>query len=470
MAVIIVAGGGICGSAAALMLARDGHDVTVLERDEGPVPATVEAAWAEWNRRSVAQFRFAHVMLARGHRILVDELPDVVSLLSANGGLHYNAVRNMLQAIDGAQPQSADDRFDTITGRRSSIEWALATTLEGEPNVTVRRGSAISGLVTGSPAIPGVPHVAGVRLADGEVVNADLVIDATGRRSPTINWITDIGGRPPTEVAEDIGFTYIGRFFRSADGSTPTVLAPILSPVGSISILSIPSDNGTWATTLYTASSDAPMRRLRDPDVFDRVVRELPLHRHWIEGEPISEVSSMSGVVDRTRRFVVDDVPVVTGMLSIADAHACTNPSIGRGMTLGLMHTVVMRDAVRTHIDAPAELAKAFDAATGAEIDPWHAATRDLDRTRIAMMEAAADGRESELGPAQRIGAAMVAASRFDEQSARWFGEIQGCLALPMDVLSREGVLDHILTVSAGVEPEPIPGPDRHRLLELVQT
>ena len=129
-----------------------------------------------------------------------------------------------------------------------------------------------------------------------------------------------------------------------------------------------------------------------------------PLHAHWLDGEPISEISSMSGVVDRTRHFVVDDVPVVTGLLSIADAHVCTNPSIGRGMTLGLMHTVVMRDAVRTHIDSPVELAKAFDAATVTEIDPWHIATRDLDRARIAVMEAAAEGREIEPGPAETIG------------------------------------------------------------------
>ena len=176
----------------------------------------------------------------------------------------------------------------------------------------------------------------------------------------------------------------------------------------------------------------------------------------------------MSGVVDRTRRFVVDDVPVVTGLLSIADAHACTNPSIGRGMSLGLMHTVVMRDTVRTHIDSPVELAKAFDAATVTEIDPWHVATRDLDRARIAAMEAAAKGRDIELGPAEQIGAALLTATRFDEQSARWFGEIQGCLAFPKDVLSREGALDHVLAVTAGVEPKPIPGPDRERLLELV--
>jgi 2-polyprenyl-6-methoxyphenol hydroxylase-like FAD-dependent oxidoreductase len=468
MARIIVAGGGICGSAAALMLARDGHDVTVLERDDGPVPASVEEAWDEWDRRSVAQFRFAHVMLPRGHSVLAGELPDVVDRVAANGGLHYNLVRAMLERIPGATQLAEDDRFDSVTGRRSSIEWALATTLADEPNVTVRRGSAVMGLVAGDALIPGVLHVSGVRFADGEIISADLVVDATGRRSPTIDWITELSGQAPIEVAEDSGFTYIGRFFRSADGSIPEFRAPVLSPLGSISVLCIASDNGTWSTTLYAASSDAPMRKLRSPDVFERVIRECPLHAHWLDGEPISELSSMSGVVDRTRRFVVDDVPVVTGMLSIADAHACTNPSIGRGMTLGLLHTVVMRDAVRTYIDSPIELAKAFDQATVAEIDPWHAATRDLDRRRIAEMEAAVEGRVVELDPIGKIGAALLAASRVDEQAARWFGEIQGCLAFPLDVLSREGAIDHLLAVTGGREPEPIPGPDRQRLVELV--
>ena len=86
MANIVVVGGGICGTAAALVLARDGHDVTVLERDPDPVPDSPEAAWA-WNRRSVAQFRMPHVMLSRGHGVMRQELPDVVDRLVAGGGL-----------------------------------------------------------------------------------------------------------------------------------------------------------------------------------------------------------------------------------------------------------------------------------------------------------------------------------------------------------------------------------------------
>lgn len=41
------------GLSAALLLAREGHDVTVLERDDDPVPATPDAAWQDWDRRGI---------------------------------------------------------------------------------------------------------------------------------------------------------------------------------------------------------------------------------------------------------------------------------------------------------------------------------------------------------------------------------------------------------------------------------
>ena len=44
MAAITVLGAGVCGLATAMLLARDGHDVTVLERDPDPVPDTYDAS------------------------------------------------------------------------------------------------------------------------------------------------------------------------------------------------------------------------------------------------------------------------------------------------------------------------------------------------------------------------------------------------------------------------------------------
>src|SRR5689334_8353999 len=96
MADVVVAGGGICGLAAALVLARDGHAVTVVDRDPRPLPSTVEDAWGDWERRGVAQFRMAHLMLARGTSVLADHLPDVVARLEREGALRLNVVEQVL--------------------------------------------------------------------------------------------------------------------------------------------------------------------------------------------------------------------------------------------------------------------------------------------------------------------------------------------------------------------------------------
>jgi hypothetical protein len=86
---------------------------------------------------------------------------------------------------------------------------------------------------------------------------------------------------------------------------------------------------------------DAGVRR---NEVWTRLVESCPLHAHLLDGEPITDVLAISGTIDRYRRFVVDGLPVATGVLAVADAWACTNPSLVRGISLGLRHAVRMRD------------------------------------------------------------------------------------------------------------------------------
>ncbi len=98
-------------------------------------------------------------------------------------------------------------------------------------------------------AVNGTPHVTGVRLDSGETLHGDLVVDAMGRGSPLPRWCSDANIGPLHEESEDSGFIYYGRFFRSADGTTPQPYGPLLAPIGTFSILTLPSDNGTWAVT-----------------------------------------------------------------------------------------------------------------------------------------------------------------------------------------------------------------------------
>ncbi|MFN0028467.1 MAG: FAD-dependent oxidoreductase [Acidimicrobiales bacterium] len=468
MASIVVAGGGMCGLAAAMMLADDGHAVTVVERDPAAPPADPDGA-TTWQRRSVAQFGLAHWLHARGTAIMRDRLPRVHQLMATNGGKEFNLVKFFLSMQPGAEVVPDDDRFDQLTGRRSTLEWAFATAAAEHPHITVRRGEAIAGFTAGVSVLAGVPHVSGLRLDSGELFPADLVIDATGRRSSTPQWLADIGARPPAEDAQDSGFAYYGRYFRSADGATPAIMGPLLAPYGSFSVLTLPADNGTWSVTLYALAEDKPLRRFRDAAVYDRVVRACPLQAHWLDGEPITDISSMAGVVDRHRRFVVDGRPCATGVLSVGDASSCTNPSLGRGITLGLLHVEILRSAIAEHLQDPAELALAFDHATESAVRPWHDATTAIDRRRVQEMRAVAAGGTHEPDQSEQIALLLASAGAFDPIAARSFGEIFTCTTLAEQVFARPGVFEHIIGLAERADVQPLPGPDRAQLLELVR-
>ena len=89
---IVFVGGGIVGTCAAMMLANDGHDVTVLERDPASPPQP-ENAWDDWDRRGVNQFRMVHLFAPRFRALLDSELPDAEGgeWLWGSGGIAYGS-------------------------------------------------------------------------------------------------------------------------------------------------------------------------------------------------------------------------------------------------------------------------------------------------------------------------------------------------------------------------------------------
>ncbi len=228
MANVIVLGGGMSGLAAALMLARDGHRVTVLERDPAPPPETPERAWERWSRDGVAQFRQAHYLQARGRIVLDEELPDVRDAIADAGGLWVNPLSRMPPSIADREPRPGDDRLATLTARRATLEHVFARAADAQDGIEVRRGCAAARL---DAQRNGTLRVGGVWTEDGERLDADLVIDAMGRRSRLPRLLLEAGGEPITEEAEDSGFIYYTRFFRSADGSVPPLRAPMQTAV-----------------------------------------------------------------------------------------------------------------------------------------------------------------------------------------------------------------------------------------------
>ena len=216
-------GGGVCGLAAAMMLARDGHRVTVLERDPAPLPADPEAAWERWRRDGVVQFRQAHYLQPLGRRVLEAELPEVLDGFVAAGAYRFDPIAEALPAgIADRAPREDDERFVTYTGRRTTFEWAFARAAETEPGVEIRRGIDVTALETrradGRVLVTAVRTDAGERLAGRPRDRRD------GPRLRAAEAARGRGGDPVHEESEDTGFLYYTRFFR---GEVPKPRGPI---------------------------------------------------------------------------------------------------------------------------------------------------------------------------------------------------------------------------------------------------
>src|ERR1700745_2115376 len=80
---IAIVGGGAAGLLAALMRARAGHDVTVLERDRLEPAPDVESAAAAAFRPSAPPIVQPHLIMPRCRALLIQRLPDVYRWLLA---------------------------------------------------------------------------------------------------------------------------------------------------------------------------------------------------------------------------------------------------------------------------------------------------------------------------------------------------------------------------------------------------
>jgi 2-polyprenyl-6-methoxyphenol hydroxylase-like FAD-dependent oxidoreductase len=378
---VVVAGAGIGGLGAALGLSRIGHRVTLIERDDTPLPGSVEAAF-DWDRRGAPQVRHSHGFAARLHHVLQSLFPDVLDDLRAAGAVEFD-LRAMLPP--GLGVETGD--LKVIAARRTTYEWVLRRAVLRSPQVALRVGVAVRAVQVEPDDSGSPPRVTGVQLDDGSELTADAVVASTGPRSDLGRWLGPHGVAVP-EIVTPTGIIYLTRFYRLCPGQNLSggIVQTARRRAG-VSYSCIPADNETFSITLGVESGDAELRRhLLEPARFEAVCRLLPGIDQLTDlafATPMTEVQAMGALINRLRSFVDrDGRPRLTGFHALGDAHTTTNPLYGRGCSLAMVQAVLLRDAFLAHpIDSVARTL-AYEDASAREIVPWYHFSVDGDAMR----------------------------------------------------------------------------------------
>ncbi|MFJ5561719.1 FAD-dependent monooxygenase [Streptomyces sp. NPDC093250] len=325
----VVIGAGLAGMLAAAVLSAAGADeVIVLDRDE--LPEGPE------HRKGLPQGRHAHLLMAGGMDAMEELLPaaELRKRLLAAGAHEIPLSSGMLALTpDGWLRRWRREGPAMLTCSRALVDWVVREAVREQTRVQVRKVAVVG--LTGS-----AERVRGVRVATpgGDTdIEADLVVDASGRGTRVVSWLGGLGLTGVRERAVDSGLVNASRIYRVPEGAerfplTVVQANPYVSrPARSAMVM--PIEGGRWLVSCGGSRGGEPPA---DPEGFLRYALDLPdpIVGRLISGaEPLGDVH-LSRSTSNVRRYLEKLPRWPEGLVVLGDALATFNPAYGHGMSV----------------------------------------------------------------------------------------------------------------------------------------
>ncbi len=425
---VLVVGAGPTGLILGAAMAMRGHLVTAVDRDPGP---SVDGSW---NRRGVMQFEHAH-----GFR------PQVPLLLRDVWPAAYDAWISL-----GAEPvlmgmAGADGAPMGMLSRRSTFERALRRVATSTPGLEIRTGH-IDSLQTVDDRVSGA-------VVDGRAVEADLVVDASGRSGRVV--------RPEPELEGDCGLAYVNRSYRLVPGAEP---GPLLSPLlwagnyDGYQILVFVHERGHYSVLFVRPTADEDLKLLRHRSAFEAACQAVPALAVWTD--PARSLPVGDVLVGGALRNAYKPQAGLAGLVSVGDAVSTTTPTAGRGIAMASMQIRALLELFDQGVD-PRGVAEPFENWAEDNIRPWVEDHIVLDTESVRLWQ----GEDIDLsGPLSST--RILDAAQVDDRIAAHIGGYIAMTDLPATLAPAEPLARAVY--ETGWRPPFSEGPSRDELVAVI--
>jgi 2-polyprenyl-6-methoxyphenol hydroxylase-like FAD-dependent oxidoreductase len=439
----VVIGAGISGLTAAQVLADHFDEVVVLERDDLPSTATP--------RPGVPQGRHSHMLLAGGLQALSDLFPNFSGNLAKAGahvvdfGMHVDYNFPGLESF----PRRQQFGVSSFSATRPLIELAIRLRVKERRNIKFRSGSRVTGIV----ATPDGDAVAAVtytgRHGEPQDLPADVVVDASGRAMPTLDFLQAVNRVVPEDTVIRVDLAYSTAVFTLSPDAMPgtkALLTMASAPERSRSAVMILREDNNWFVTIAGRGMDLPPADSQGFLAFAEGL-EVPTVYNAIRGGRLqSEILRFAFPESRRRHFErIGDLP--RGLIPIGDSVCRFNPIYGQGMSIAAQQAVVLRNLLErqaTQADPLDQLGQRFLAEIQPLIDtPWAlAVVPDL-----AYPDAQGE-RPENLAESLEYQAALHQAAHSDPGIHKLLTEVLNLLK-PASMLTAEDIAEKVMARSA---------------------
>ncbi|MBW3657428.1 MAG: hypothetical protein KY457_02245, partial [Actinobacteria bacterium] len=363
----VVLGASMAGLVHAVPLAARFDRVTLVERDV--LPDTAE------QRRGVPQGSHVHLLVPGGVVRLEELLPGVLADL-ARRGAHVIEAPEWRFNMGGDRLALADPDLRITGATRPLIEATVRDRVLALAGVELLDGWSARELTTTGDR----RQVTGVRLrseADGaeRVLDADLVVDTTGRGSPSPRWLEALGYGTPEEESLKVDVHYTSRLFRrdpaDLDGCRHVLVD--IPPGASRGGVALAVEDGRWLVTLIGMLGERPPADLEGFRAYAGSLWNDELHAIVRGAEPVGDASRRAFPAFSRRRY--DRLPRLPERYAVSGDAVCSfDPRFGQGMTVALIEAMELGRVLDEHgLERVGE--RLLSAAGWAVQDAWELAT-----------------------------------------------------------------------------------------------